>query len=593
MKVKVAVIDTAVYGHTVLKTTNIHNVWDNNSSNKLWHGTAICGEIYQACSNVEIDVYPIFDEMNIDAYKIVSILKDILNADKTYDIINMSLGIEDAAIELELRKVCEDLKEKGSIIVAAFNNNGSMTYPACFESVIGVDISMQIQSKKSYTYIEGGAVNILAPMMQRNVLYPPNKRKMVIGTSFFCAHISGIICKYIYEKNCKCTEDEIKNFLRQQAAEVKIFKRHHIKECPKIKKCILFPYTKEIQSILNLQKYTNLKMVGVYDLKYSKYYGQRINTLDGGAFDVQSINEINWDSFDTLVLGHIDNYISLNLKKQIQFLIDKCIHHKKQIYAFDDEVLKIYKDEKEQLLKLNCHIYYPFINKNDFPHGQLGKMRKIPIPIISVVGTRSYQGKFTTQIQINHYLKEKGYKVGLITSEPSGGIFNADYIFPYGYHSMVNVPREEYAIYINELAYNSFLQGRDILLFALQTGILPRHYDNMNQCTTMQFSLLFGMSPDIVVLCVSPDDEMDLILRTIASIESFSQAIVQCIVVNPMLVNIDSNGRIIKTNLLEIDSLLYDKFVLEVSECTGKSTYKMNTLNTEKMVCEILSLLEE
>lgn len=115
----------------------------------------------------------------------------------------------------------------------------------------------------------------------------------------------------------------------------------------------------------------------------------------------------------------------------------------------------------------------------------------------------------------------------------------------------------------------------------------------MNQCTVMQFSLLFGLSPDIVVLCVSPDDEIDLILRTISSIESFSQAIVQSIVVNPVLVNIDSSGRIIKTNLLKTDPKSYDKFILEISKKTDKSVYKMNELNAKNVVNEILSSLEE
>ena len=519
-------------------------------------------------------------------------LQNILESDKTYHVINMSLGIEDSALENDLHVICTGLREKGSIIVAAFGNNGAMTYPACLKSVIGVDLSTQLKKQKGYTYIEGGAVNILGPMTQRNVFYPPDTRKMVVGTSFFCAHISGMICKYISNTNGYYTEQEIKDFLKQNASYIEIFENYQPKESPKIKNAILFPFSKEILTILNLQKYTMFNLVGIYDLKFSINYGRYIDTLDQQTLKIQSTNEIEWDNFDTFVLGHIDNYLKLSLDNQLKKIIDKCLEYNKKIYAFDDDVLKLYQRE-EKLNQLRTILYYPNIDKKFFPHGYLGKMWKIPIPIIAIMGTRSQQGKFTTQIQMRHYLQQKGYKVGLITSEPTGGLFDSDYIFPYGYHKMVDVPQEEYAIYINELAHKSFLRGRDILLFAFQTGTLPRNYDNMNQCTTMQFSLLFGLSPDIVILCVSPDDEMDLILRTISAIESFSQAIVPCIIVNPVSIDIDSNGRIVKTNMSQTNPILYEKFILEVSKCTAKSVYKMDGIDINKMANEILSFLEE
>ena len=115
MKVNVAVIDTEVYTHTVLKDIKINNLWNNDLKIKLWHGTAICGEIYQECQDVEIDVYPVFCDMNTEAHNILSVLKDILESEKTYNVINMSLGIEDATFESSLRDICIALQKKGSI----------------------------------------------------------------------------------------------------------------------------------------------------------------------------------------------------------------------------------------------------------------------------------------------------------------------------------------------------------------------------------------------------------------------------------------------------------------------------------------------
>lgn len=568
----------------------INHIWHNEPSAQLWHGTAVCGEIYQECKDIEIDVYPAFGDVEIESSSIVAILEDILKSEKNYNIINMSLGIEDSAWVDCLQNVCDKLLSKGSILVAAFGNNGAITYPACLDSVIGVDLSSQLENNVGYTYIETGAVNVLGYPSQRNVFYPPNTRKMAVGTSFFCAHVTGMICKYISETVENYTLQDIKYFLKHNASDVKSYRSCIDENCFKIRKAVLFPFSKEILTILNLKKYINFEISGVYDLKFSKYHGENIRTLDKDYFKVQSINEIDWNSFDTLVLGHIDNYLKLSLAKYIKILIDKCILQKKQVYAFDDDILKLYQERNIRLEEL---LYYPHINTSSFPHGHLGKMWNIPVPVVAIMGTRSQQGKFTTQIQINQCLKRRGYRVGLIASEPSGRLFGADYIFPYGYRKMVDVPQEEYAIYINELAYKSFMKGRDILLFAAQAGALPRNYNNMNQCTIMQFSLLFGLSPDIVILCVSPDDEIDLILRTISTIESFSQAVIPCIMVNPVIMDIDENGRIEKLDISQTDLALYESFVSKVEKFTGKSVYKMNEISAEKVTNEILSLLEE
>lgn len=141
------------------------------------------------------------------------------------------------------------------------------------------------------------------------------------------------------------------------------------------------------------------------------------------------------------------------------------------------------------------------------------------------------------------------------------------------------------------MMYNSYLKGRDIILFGAQAAALPRHYFNMNQCTTMQFSLLFGLSPDIVILCVSPDDPIDLILRTIAAIEAFSQAVVQTILVNPAIIHIDSSGRIIKENLAIKNKKELNNFIVELSNRTKISIYEMSEANVGVVAEELLDAL--
>lgn len=585
MKVQIAMIDTEVHEHPLLENIKINNLWNSDYTHDCWHGTAVCGEICNNCRDVEIDVYPVFTENTIDPEEVLEALKTILLSEKRYHVINMSLGVIDSTWGKEFHDVCSKLKNQGSIIVAAFNNDGSMSYPACLSSVIGVDISREVSD--GFIFIEGGPVNVLGPLIQRSVLYNCG-RKLVTGSSFFCGYITGLICKFISSTKGIYQHKNVFDYLKLNAIESRIYNNINPTSCFGISKAIMFPFSKEIESILNLHQYIEFEIAGVYDFKFSQNYNRKVKTLNNKTFQVQSVNDINWEKFDTLILGHIDNYIKISLNKHIENLIKKCINYSKKIYSFDDEILRLYQDKYPQLEEL---VYYPEVNKNHFPHAQLGKMWTVPIPVIAVFGTRSQQGKFTTQIQLCNYLKKQGYRTGLITSEPSGGLFDADYIFPYGYNKTVLVPSEEYAIYINYMMYNSYLKGRDIILFGAQAAALPRHYFNMNQCTTMQFSLLFGLSPDIVILCVSPDDPIDLILRTIAAIEAFSQAVVQTILVNPAIIHIDSSGRIIKENLAIKNKKELNNFIVELSNRTKISIYEMSEANVGVVAEELLDAL--
>ena len=77
-------------------------------------------------------------------------------------IINLSCGLSVCENEDELAKVCNLLEKQGSTIVAAFANDGSISYPAACSSVIGVDISLKCQHIYDYEYVESDVINVRA-----------------------------------------------------------------------------------------------------------------------------------------------------------------------------------------------------------------------------------------------------------------------------------------------------------------------------------------------------------------------------------------------------------------------------------------------
>ena len=54
-------------------------------------------------------------------------------------VINISSGIKLCERLIEFRNICNRISDKGIFIVSAFDNDGAMSYPAAFDSVIGVE----------------------------------------------------------------------------------------------------------------------------------------------------------------------------------------------------------------------------------------------------------------------------------------------------------------------------------------------------------------------------------------------------------------------------------------------------------------------
>ena len=83
------------------------------------------------------------------------------------------------------------------------------------------------------------------------------------------------------------------------------------------------------------------ELVDVYDLKYSGRVGASTNLLLHEKSDhnylIKSIENIDWDSFDTMILGHLNELFDLsNLSGHQKYLVDKLLLHNKNIYSFDN-----------------------------------------------------------------------------------------------------------------------------------------------------------------------------------------------------------------------------------------------------------------
>ena len=148
-------------GVTFYKYNNVISMRSDSYHDNLGHGTAIYNIISKKCKNSKFFIIKIFDtsfECDPDLFK--SALEYIQNNFNS-SIIVIPSGAILIDNRVKIKEHIDALYHTGSIIISAFNNQNAISYPAAFESVIGVDTSPSITSEQGYIVIKGSPVDIL------------------------------------------------------------------------------------------------------------------------------------------------------------------------------------------------------------------------------------------------------------------------------------------------------------------------------------------------------------------------------------------------------------------------------------------------
>lgn len=516
--------------------SNIINDFDDS----FGHGTAIYGIVrkvrdYANITNIKIPNI----ENGVDEELLIGVLEYI--SDKLNpDIINLSLGINITYNHSVLYEICKKLSDKGVIIVAAFDNTGAFSYPAAFDCVIGVTTGREANNTKEFIYIQDEIVNIAAFGGIQRLAWTTPDYIMFGGNSFACSHVTVQIAQYIRDGINNIYD--ILNKFKDNAVKTFFSKKHILtRDLFVIEKAILFPFNKEMHSLVRYSHLLNFEIVDIYDIKYSAKVGATtchiLNDNNVSKFAIKNITSIDWDSFDTLILGHLDElsfYINQNTLK-IE-LINEAIKRNKKIYAFDD-ISTVIDNSKS----IN-NMFYPKVDENDLPLNRYGMLYRISKPVLAVFGTSSKQGKFTLQLKLRELFLNNKIKIGQIGSEPSSLLFGMDYVFPMGYGNTVTISEFNIILYLNYIINKLCMDNNDIILVGSQSGTVSYDTGNLQHFMINQTNFLMGVQPDGVILCINPFDEFDYIKRTINFIESCAETYVLALVVYPMNLKSDWTG---------------------------------------------------
>jgi hypothetical protein len=565
-RIKIAIVDSGVRLD--------HPAWRENppcvvrksglkEGGRCGHGTAIYNIIKKTEKYADIINFQITnkdEEMNYDI--LVSCLCTIRD-EYDVDIINLSLGLSLWDDITQLRQVCSELNEKGVVIVSAFDNIGSISYPAAFENVIGVTTIESCRRVGEFVIFDDDIINIGANGNLQRLAWDTPDYIVNGGNSFACAHVTVQVANFMAEGATGLSE--IMEKFRETALQVSFCKNSNLPKKPlfKIESAAIFPFNKEMHSIIRYNDLLSFQISGVYDIRESAYVGSNtahIMKADVKAFPIKRVEEMDWESFDTLILGNIPSQNAFFLSRMREKLVEKAMSFGKKIFSFDDLRNK-YKYER---------LYCPSVDRSDVPPERLGKLFRITKPVIGVYGTSSSQGKFTLQLALRKKFLEFGYIVGQIGTEPSSELFGIDYTYPMGFNSSVYIDSHDSIAYINYRMNKLCEANCDIIITGSQASVLPVDIGNKSMYPIRQYSFLMGTQPDCMILCVNPYDDLEFIGRTILFLESSVDGKVVAICIYPMKYKVDWSGlysqkEVMKENEVELlKELLSKKFLIPV-----------------------------
>lgn len=543
---KIVIIDSGysgknskIIGGSWIKKEKNKIIEDVDYSDNIIHGTLITNIFLRNTNNCEFYILKIFDDNETDVDLLIYALYKIYNELNPF-LIHMSIGIGFSEKIKKLHNIIKKLYKKNIIMIASFSNDGSISYPAYFDEVIGVSSQMNGGKISNFYFCNNLKINIIMNDVTQRIKYYNNNYYYVNGSSFLSPYIS---CEII-NKCEKMTFNEILFFLKSLSFKTIDFPNHQYIKKFKIKKntnAVIFPYIKETNTILRESKYTNINIIDIYDFPQFGKIGKLINN-----YKIKNIYNLNLENIDLIIVGHLDLAYKYISKNYFINLFKKIKKYKIKVYSFSNL----------DYLNLNFKFkyYYPKINKNNIPFFNHNKLHTLDIPSICIAGTSSKQGKFTLEIKLINLFKKNKYNVLSILTEPSGYLLDNSLVFNIGYNSDISLSNDELISIINEeINHAQKTNDFDLIITGTQSQCIPLELNNLEDIPKYNEALIYGVNPDYYILCVNINENVENIIRHIKYLESITISKVICLAFFPFIrTTVNIGNAFIKNNIYEI-----------------------------------------
>lgn len=587
--IRVATIDTGVnLDHPDLINKNIICKQVNDTgvaayikgnSDRIGHGTAICGILTQA-NAVELTVFKAFDSLDEISEELFISLLDYLYHNEHFDILNLSLGISSVSQYNRLEQVCKKISDNGTLIVASFNNFGTVTYPAAFPFVLGVDWDIECKRNNDFIYCENGIVDVYGKGINQKLCWSKTSDYIIsAGASFATAHITSHLIPLLENGEVK-TYTDAKILLKKQAIKKVNMYQTPDKQYPDLKgkRVAIFPFNKELMSVTNYSDLLACEITHVYDIKQTGNVNKSTISFShrkasSKEYKIQDFQEIvdDKDSIDVLVVGHLPELNRITNHNYTKDCIDYCLIYGKMMISFDT-ITNVILD---QFAKKNQVCFNMNIDKISYDISE--KLLIIGTPIITVVGTGSKQGKFSLQLELRKKFLENGYVVGQWCTEPQGYLFGIDQVFPVGYGSNINFNEKEVIHGINNQLHEIEKLEKDIIIAGLQSHLISDKLYNTHMFPTLQTAILAATQPDAMVLVVNTYDTDEYIIRTLHFAESITGSNIICIALS--FCNVKSSFSPLEQNVIPLTEKEINEHKNRIAKTTGKVCFSINQVD--------------
>lgn len=541
------------------------------------HGTAVAGIILGKAPEAILTPVQLVDTSETYVYNFpVELLVEALKwtLSRNFHIVHLSMGITGTKHKNYIHPLCKQIAER-SIIVSAAHYKGGISYPAYFDEVIGVG-SGDIKDSFQYIYKENSPIEILAYGGMQRVHWKDGKRIFLDGTSLAAAHMTGIIA-LILENNpdacLKVIRTELKRYsvippkpekVKQDDSSDDGFVRRNHGDSSEylrrsepasalaaegrygfIKRAVIYPFIKEMHAFIRFQDLLSFEVVSIVDHIGKGCVGKDAGELIGMEALNLPIGHCLRDSLteaDTLILGHMDIISRISKRDRQYEIIEQAVEQGKHVFSFDLLPEDRYRDLFAVAEKKGLRLATPAITKKDFEkacsRGTGDLDNAIPVPVLGVFGTSSYQGKFTTQLVLRRELMKRHYEICQIGTEHHAELFGFDLAFPLGYNvtGQIDIKLGDWGKYIKRRVFDLiYAKDIDIVITGGQAGLLPYNL-NLAQAfagSIKNMTLICILNPDAVILAINAYDPVQYIRRSIQLVELLCGAQVIALTLNP------------------------------------------------------------
>lgn len=198
-------IDYVYYKYVGDKIVKLKEIGD-----EFGHGTSCVDCIHQLLPSAKFYVVRILDdEGNTSVEMLTQALSDLIDTD--VDIVNLSLSLTDENCG-NLEAVCQELSNKGKLVISSVENGQLSSYPAVFDSVIGV-IGDMMKSDMEYSYVKGNPVDIISDIAPMLVRISDDEYDFFSGNSKAACVATALVAEVLENMNDDIEKSELKSYI--------------------------------------------------------------------------------------------------------------------------------------------------------------------------------------------------------------------------------------------------------------------------------------------------------------------------------------------------------------------------------------------